>query len=102
MKVQYVADDGTIFGSEVECMNYEAYSAFGSDTRFVDVVESMLSPLVAREDRGYKCIYFEAEDEKSAVARAIARNFYALSQVFEEVKNEINQKPLKADKKASK
>lgn len=102
MKIQYVAEDGTTFDSEVECMNHETYAVFGSDARFLDVVESILEPLVNFDSQSNKCIYFESSFNKTNVAITLAKNFYTLMQAFDEIKNELSQKPLTAAKKARK
>ena len=63
MKVQYVAEDGTTFDNEVECKQHELHTAFGSDARFVNAVDEMLTPLIGTDDRGNGVIWFDTEEE---------------------------------------
>jgi len=83
MKVQYVADDGTSFDTEVECKSYELSQTFGADTRFLNVVDDMLTYLVSADDRGNPVIPFETEDEKTRVSIAIATDFQRLKDAFD-------------------
>ena len=83
MKVQYVADDGTSFETEVECKSYELSQTFGADTRFLNVVDAMLQHLVTGDDRGNPVINFETEDEKTRVSIAIASHFETLRVAYE-------------------
>jgi len=92
MKVQYVAEDGAIFDTEIECVTHETRTAFGSDARFVNTVDEILTPLVSEDDRGNAVIHFDHDDEKIQVAIAIAKSFEDLRSMFEAIFDEQAKK----------
>lgn len=106
MKIQYVADDGTAFETEIECKEYEKSVSFGSDVRFVDVIADILSPVTHTSDRGYAVIDFEEGDDQIDVAIALAKNFEKLSEAYYRVSSEplelkkVSIKPKLVTKKA--
>jgi hypothetical protein len=99
MKVQYVAEDGAIFDTEIACVTHETRTAFGSDARFVNSVDETLASLVSEDDRGNAVIYFGDDDDKIQVATAIASHFGSLSNAYEIILAKFNKDTRPAKKK---
>jgi len=97
MKVQYVADDGKVFDTEIECLNHETLTAFGSDVRFVNMVDTILSAITSQDDRANEVILFEDEEDKIRVATILAKHLRALLEVFELI--EYEHSPTKVPKR---
>jgi|ERR1700682_3724243 len=90
MKVQYLADDGTIFNTESDCINYEQREPISSDPRFVNIVDSILDHLTTSSDvLGTRVIYFENDEDKLKVSKALAANIGDLLTVYNTIEEEL-------------
>jgi hypothetical protein len=100
MKVQYVAEDGAIFDTEIACVTHETRTAFGSDARFVNSVDETLASLVSEDDRGNAVIYFGDDDDKIRVATAIASHFETLQTAYDIILADFNRKTRPSKRRA--
>jgi hypothetical protein len=92
MKVQYVAEDGSIFGSKSECRTYELCASCGSDAEFVNAVDKIFGSLVSTDDRGNRVIPFDDELDKVRFCTKLGAGFTELRAVFKKLKSECEAK----------
>jgi hypothetical protein len=96
MKIQYVAEDGTVFDVEADCKEHEQVTCRGAHPRFVQAVaEALCKRVTYVDDRGTQIIPFDDDSDTAKVAIAIARHLDTLVAVYDSIR--IN-KPISKQK----
>jgi len=90
MKIQYVADDGIAFDTEMDCREYEQTTAVGSDPDFINAIVAALRPIIHETDEGYNAISFDDAADYAKVAVAIAKNFVSFEDALEQADTQQN------------